>query len=88
MSVLPTTGVRQYGPGNLGKSDRIIQFPVRHPNCVTGDLTKARGSNLPGPLFFRRGEFNKHSPLAGCVKDVSPTLTILTTNWRQLDHIT
>ena len=51
-TVLPTTVVRQYGPGNLGQSDRIIQFPVQHPNCVTADLTKARGSNLPGPLLY------------------------------------
>ncbi len=28
-SVLPTTGVREYFPGNLAQSDRIIQFPVR-----------------------------------------------------------
>ena len=37
-TVLPTTGVRQYGAGNLGQSDRIIQFLVRHPSCVTRDL--------------------------------------------------
>jgi hypothetical protein len=27
--VLPTTGIREYVPGTLGQSDRIIQFPVR-----------------------------------------------------------
>ena len=28
-TVLPTTGVREYVPGNLSQSDRIIQFPLR-----------------------------------------------------------
>ncbi len=27
-TVLPTTGVREDVPGNLGQSDRVIQFPV------------------------------------------------------------
>ena len=29
-TVLPTTGVREHVPSNLGQSDRIIEFPVRH----------------------------------------------------------
>ncbi len=37
-TVLPTTGVREYVPGNLGQSDRIIQFPVRQQPSVGSDL--------------------------------------------------
>ncbi len=37
-TVLPTTGVRQYVPGNLGQSDRIIQFPVGQQPSVGSDL--------------------------------------------------
>ncbi len=37
-TVLPTTGVRQHVPGNLARSDRIIQFPVRQQPSVGSDL--------------------------------------------------
>ncbi len=37
-TVLPTTGVREYVPGNLGQSDRIIQLPVRQQPRVGSDL--------------------------------------------------
>jgi len=37
-TVLPTTGVREYVPGNLGQSDRIVQFPVRQQPSVGSDL--------------------------------------------------
>ena len=37
-TVLPTTGVREYVPGNLGQSDRIIQLPVRQQPRVRSDL--------------------------------------------------
>ena len=36
-TVLPTTGVREYVLGNLGQSDRIIQFPVRQQTSVGSD---------------------------------------------------
>ena len=37
-TVLPTTGVREYIPGNLGQPDRIVQFPVRQQPSVGSDL--------------------------------------------------
>ena len=37
MTGLPTTGVREYVPGNLGQSDRVIQFPVRQRPSVGSD---------------------------------------------------
>ena len=37
-TVLPTTGVRECVPGNLGQSDRIVQFPVRQQASVGSDL--------------------------------------------------
>ena len=37
-TVPPTTGVREYVPGNLGQSDRIIQLPVRQHPSVGSDL--------------------------------------------------
>jgi len=37
-SILPTTGVREHVPGNLGQSDRIIQFPVRQQPGIGSDL--------------------------------------------------
>ena len=37
-TVLPTTGVGEYVPGNLAQSDRIIQFPVRQQPGVGSDL--------------------------------------------------
>ena len=37
-TVLPTTGVRECVPDNLGQSDRIIQFPVRQQSGVGSDL--------------------------------------------------
>ena len=37
-TVFPTTGVREYAPGNLAPSDRIVQFPVRHQLSVGRDL--------------------------------------------------
>ena len=37
-TVLPTTGVRECVPGNLGQSDRIIQFPIRQQPGVGRDL--------------------------------------------------
>jgi hypothetical protein len=37
-TVLPTTGVPEYFPGNLSQSDRIIQFPVRQQPSVGSDL--------------------------------------------------
>ncbi len=37
-TVLSTTGVRVCVPGNLGQSDRIIQFPVRQQPSVGSDL--------------------------------------------------
>ena len=67
-TVLPTTGVRQYVAGNLAQSDRIIQFPVQHPNCVTGDLTKARGCNLPGPFFLGGGSSTNIHPWRGALR--------------------
>jgi hypothetical protein len=37
-TVLPTTGVRENVPGNLGQSDRIVQLPVRQQPGVGSDL--------------------------------------------------
>ena len=37
-TVLPTTGVRECVPGNLGQSDCIVQFPVRQQASVGSDL--------------------------------------------------
>jgi hypothetical protein len=37
-TVLPTTGVREYAPGNLGQSDGVIQFSVRQQPSVGSDL--------------------------------------------------
>jgi hypothetical protein len=37
-TVLPTTGVRECVPGNLGQSDCTIQFPVRQQPSVGSDL--------------------------------------------------
>ncbi len=37
-TVLPGTGVRDYVPGNLGQSDRVIQFPIRQQPSVGNDL--------------------------------------------------
>ncbi len=37
-TVLPTTGVGECVPGNLGQSDRIIQFPIRQQPGVGRDL--------------------------------------------------
>ena len=37
-TVLPTTGVREYVSGNLGRFDRIIQFPVQQQPSVGSDL--------------------------------------------------
>ena len=37
-TILPTTGVRECVPGNLGQSDRIIQFPIRQQPGVGRDL--------------------------------------------------
>ncbi len=37
-TVLPTTGVRECVPGNLGQSDRVIQFPLRQQPSVGSDL--------------------------------------------------
>ncbi len=37
-TVLPTTGVREYVPGNLSQSDRIIQFPIGQQPSVGSDL--------------------------------------------------
>ena len=36
-TVLPTTGVREYAPGNLAQSDRIVQFPVRQQPSIGRD---------------------------------------------------
>jgi hypothetical protein len=37
-TVLPTTGVGECVPSNLGQSDRIIQFPIRQQPGVGRDL--------------------------------------------------
>ncbi len=37
-TVLPTTGIRECVPDDLGQSDRIIQFPVRQQPGVGSDL--------------------------------------------------
>ncbi len=37
-TILPTTGVRECVPGNLGQSESIIQFPVRQQPGVGSDL--------------------------------------------------
>ncbi len=37
-TVLPTTGVREDVPGNLGQSDRVIQFALRQQPSVGSDL--------------------------------------------------
>jgi hypothetical protein len=37
-TVLPRTDVREYVPGNLSQSDRIIQFPVRQQPSIGSDL--------------------------------------------------
>ena len=37
-TILPTTGVREHVPGNLGQSESIIQFPVRQQPSVGSDL--------------------------------------------------
>ena len=37
-TILPTMGVRECFPGNLGQSDRIIQFPIRQQPGVGRDL--------------------------------------------------
>ena len=47
---------------------------------VTFDLNYAVGPQLWGPVFKNRGSCNVIKPLQGCVKDVLPSLTILTTN--------
>ena len=37
-SILPTTGVSEHVPGNLGQPESIIQFPVRQQPSVGSDL--------------------------------------------------
>ena len=37
-TVLPTAGVRECVPGNLGQHDRIIQFSIRQQSGVGRDL--------------------------------------------------
>ena len=37
-TVFPTTSVREYAPGNLARSDRIVQFPVRQQSRIGSDL--------------------------------------------------
>ena len=37
-TVLPTTGVREYFPGNLSQSDRIIRFPLQQQPGIGSDL--------------------------------------------------
>ena len=36
--VLPTTGIREYVPGNLAQSDRIVQFPARQQPSIGSDF--------------------------------------------------
>ena len=38
VTVLPATCVREYVPGNLGQSDRIIQFSVRQQSSIGSNL--------------------------------------------------
>jgi hypothetical protein len=36
-SILPTTGIGEHVPGNLGQAESIIQFPVRQQPSVGSD---------------------------------------------------
>ncbi len=71
-TVLPATRVRQYVPGNIDQSDRIIQFPVRQQPGVGSDLGTVELQLEPAvkiqpqnPLFrftHRVSHFNTSNP--------------------------
>ncbi len=37
-TILPTTAVGEYAPGNFAQSDRIIEFPIRQQPSIGSDL--------------------------------------------------
>ncbi len=53
-TVLPTTGVREYLPGNRGQSDCIIQFPVRQQSSVGRDRRPPPSRPRGGPEATER----------------------------------
>ena len=71
-TVLSTTGVRKYVPGNLAQSYRIIQFPVGLQPSVRGDLgtvefqlqttVKPEPQNPCFPFTHRVSYFNTPDP--------------------------
>ncbi len=71
-TVLSTTGVRECVPGNLGQSDRIIQFPVRQQPSVGSDLgtvelklqaaVKIEPQNPHFPFTHRVSHINTQNP--------------------------
>ncbi len=71
-TALPTTGVRQYVPGDLCQSDRIIQFPVGQQPSVGSDLgtmelkleptVKIQPQNPCFPFTHRVSHINNPNP--------------------------
>ncbi len=71
-TVLSTTGVRECVPGNLGQSDRIIQFPVRQQPSIGSYLgtvelklqaaVKIEPQNPHFPFTHRVSHINTQNP--------------------------
>ena len=71
-TILPTTGVREYVPGNFGQSDRIIQFPVGQQSSIGSDLgavklqlqttVKTEPQNPRFPFTHRVSHINTPNP--------------------------
>ena len=73
-------------------TQRLFQFGRRHTDQTDWQLTDLDGiaitnmSDDEAPFLNDGGSSNILKPLPGCIKDVSPSLTILTTNCCQLDQ--
>ena len=71
-TVLPTTGVSEHVPGNLGQSKSIIQFPLRQQPSVGRDLgtvelklqtaVKIQSQNPCFPFTHRVSHINTPNP--------------------------
>ena len=75
-TVLPTTGVGEYAPGNLAQSDRIIEFSIRQHPSIGRDLgtvelqlqptVKTEPQNPCFPFTHRVSHINAPNPPITC----------------------
>ena len=74
-TILSTTGVREYVPGNLAQSDRVVQFPVGQQPGIGSDLGTVELKLEPTVKIQPQNTLFRFTHRAGHINTPSPPIT-------------